>query len=135
MVRIQPSTTPKYGILTSSRFENTYPGVRCDVPSTVYQSTFESKHDWTEEFARGDEIRNYWQAIARKYGVYEKTQFKTKVHRADWDASQNQWKLAVENLDTKERREESFDFLVPAIGHFNDWQVRQITHNSCQPTC
>ncbi|KKY16379.1 putative flavin-binding monooxygenase [Diplodia seriata] len=65
----------------------------------LYQSTFEPKSDWSEEFARGDEIRDYWQGIARKYGVYEKTQFKTNVqhppgikdykgvlrHSSNWD--------------------------------------------------
>ncbi|KAK0627999.1 putative sterigmatocystin biosynthesis monooxygenase stcW [Lasiodiplodia hormozganensis] len=104
-------------------FENTYPGVRCDVPSTVYQSTFEPKSDWSEEFARGDEIRDYWQDIARKYGVYEKTQFKTKVQRADWDTSRSKWKLTLKKLDTNEVREEFFDFLIPAIGHFNAWKI------------
>ncbi|KAL1617190.1 hypothetical protein SLS54_007967 [Diplodia seriata] len=104
-------------------YENTYPGVRCDVPSTVYQSTFEPKSDWSEEFARGDEIRDYWQGIARKYGVYEKTQFKTNVQRADWDPSRSQWKVTLENLDTHEVREEFFDFLIPAIGHFNAWKI------------
>ncbi|GME64886.1 Flavin-containing monooxygenase [Neofusicoccum parvum] len=120
---IQLTLFEKNADLGGTWYENSYPGVRCDVPATAYQSTFEPKTDWSDEFARGAEIRDYWQEIGRKYGVYEKTQFKTKVERADWDPSRSQWKLVVEKLDTNETREEWFDFLVPAIGHFNAWKL------------
>lgn len=120
---IQLTLIDKNADVGGTWYENVYPGVRCDVPAIAYQSTFEPKTDWTDEFARGGEIRDYWQGIARKYGVYEKTQFKTKVQRADWDPSRSQWKLTLEKVDTQEVREEFFDFLIPAIGHFNAWKI------------
>ncbi len=56
-------------------FENVYPGVRCDIPSHVYQATFSSKLDWTDQFSPGAEIRDYWQSQAQKYDVYKYAQF------------------------------------------------------------
>ncbi|KAF2085405.1 FAD/NAD(P)-binding domain-containing protein [Saccharata proteae CBS 121410] len=103
--------------------ENTYPGVRCDIPSTVYQSSFEPNTKWTEEFARGDEIRDYWQSLARKYGVYSHMRFKTPVRRCEWNATLSQWAVTIEDLSTGHTTTEHFDFVCPAIGRFNDWKL------------
>ncbi|KAK8198982.1 hypothetical protein BKA81DRAFT_392790 [Phyllosticta paracitricarpa] len=104
-------------------FENIYPGVRCDVPSVVYQSTFEPKNDWSDEFATGAEIRDYWQSVARKHGLYDLIRFKTEIQRAEWDPLRSQWKLTTENLDTNQVTDEHYDFFITAIGHFNAWKI------------
>ncbi|KAL4738276.1 hypothetical protein BDV11DRAFT_206119 [Aspergillus similis] len=49
---------------------NTYPGVRCDVLSHVYQSIFSPNRAWTENYSRGAEIKSYWKGIATKYDVW-----------------------------------------------------------------
>ena len=81
------------------RFENTYPGVRCDIPAHAYQSGFAPNTQWTEEFAQGAEIRNYWQGVARKYNVYQYIRFKQQVQRAEWLPEEGKWKVTVEHLD------------------------------------
>ncbi|KAE8550489.1 hypothetical protein TMatcc_008525 [Talaromyces marneffei ATCC 18224] len=37
--------------------QNRYPGVRCDVPSHIYQLTFAPNPRWSEYYAPGAEIR------------------------------------------------------------------------------
>lgn len=103
--------------------ENNYPGVRCDVPAHVYQSTFEPNTQWSEVFAQGPEILSYWQGLARKYGVDSRTQFNSKVTRATWDETRAQWHIKIDDTQTLEQRDEYYDFVVPAVGHFNEWKL------------
>jgi cation diffusion facilitator CzcD-associated flavoprotein CzcO len=113
----------KNGDLGGTWLENSYPGVRCDVPAHVYQSTFEPNTQWSEVFAQGPEILAYWQGLARKHDVYSKTRFNTKVTRAYWDGKKSQWLIGVSDTQTLQQREEYYDFVIPAIGHFNEWKL------------
>ncbi|PQE28472.1 hypothetical protein CJF30_00008199 [Rutstroemia sp. NJR-2017a BBW] len=93
-------------------FENVYPGVRCDIPSNVYQSTFEPNTQWSEEYAQGAEIRKYWQDVARKYDVYKYLKLRHKTTSAIWNEDLAKWSL-----------KEQFDVLITAIGRFNAWKL------------
>jgi cation diffusion facilitator CzcD-associated flavoprotein CzcO len=104
-------------------YENIYPGVRCDIPANVYQSTFEPRTQWTEEYAQGAEIRDYWQGIARKYDVYKHLRLKHKIQGATWDEKNAKWTLSIENLTSDEISEESFDVVITAVGRFNAWRL------------
>ncbi|KAL1851648.1 hypothetical protein VTK73DRAFT_9325 [Phialemonium thermophilum] len=113
-------------------FENVYPGVRCDVPSHVYQSTFAPKHDWSDRFAYGAEIRDYWQSVARKHNVYQYAKFRHRVRDATWDDGDKVWRLRVQDLDKAEDGSadegaglttETFDVLITAFGKFNAWRL------------
>ena len=104
-------------------YENVYPGVRCDIPANVYQSTFSPNTQWSEEYAQGAEIRDYWQAVARKYGVYKYLRFRHSISGANWNAEKAKWELKVEKLESGETYTEDFDILITAIGRFNSWKL------------
>ena len=104
-------------------YENRYPGVRCDIPAHVYQSTFAPKTQWSEEYAQGPEIRDYWQGVARKYDVYKMIRFQTKVIGAYWEEARAQWRIESENLRTGEKTTEFYDYVVTAFGRFNTWML------------
>ncbi|PGH27885.1 hypothetical protein AJ80_00435 [Polytolypa hystricis UAMH7299] len=104
-------------------FENIYPGVRCDIPSNVYQSTFSPHTQWTEEFAQGPEIRAYWQGVAKKYKVRQYIKFSNKIIHAQWHPKEAKWVLRVEDLQSQKTTEEKFDVLISAIGRFNAWKL------------
>ena len=97
--------------------------MRCDIPAHVYQSTFEPNTAWTEEYAQGGEIRDYWQRIARKYGVYERVRVNTKVIAADWQQEGERWRLTLEDVVAVKTYSEDFDVLITAIGRFNAWTL------------
>jgi len=104
-------------------YENIYPGVRCDIPANVYQSTFEPRTQWTEEYAQGAEIRDYWQGIARKYNVYQYLRLRRKIAGAEWDDETGTWTLSVENLESGEEYKVTVDAVITAIGRFNAWRI------------
>jgi cation diffusion facilitator CzcD-associated flavoprotein CzcO len=120
--RIQLTIYEKNSDIGGTWAENIYPGVRCDVPAHAYQSTFSPNTQWSEEFAQGAEIRDYWRDFGKRHGVYQYTKFNTRVDRAEWTEGESSWKLTVKNLVSREPSEQSFDFLLTAIGLFNDWK-------------
>ncbi|KAG8529134.1 uncharacterized protein KY384_005769 [Bacidia gigantensis] len=122
---IQLTIIEKNADVGGNWLENSYPGVRCDIPAHVYQSTFEPNIAWTEEYAQGYEIRDYWQRVARKYGVYERLRTKTKVIAAVWDKESAQWQLELEDLVAGRSYSETFDVVIAAIGRFNAWRLPQ----------
>lgn len=71
----------------------------------------------------GPEIRKYWQSVAQKYDVYSKTKFQTKVLGSYWEPDCAQWRLETESVLDGGRTSEHFDFLITAIGHFNQWRL------------
>jgi cation diffusion facilitator CzcD-associated flavoprotein CzcO len=104
-------------------FENVYPGVRCDIPAHVYQSTFDPNTQWTEEYAQGREILAYWQNLARKHNLPSITRLKTKVELARWHPDLAQWELNLNNVGRDRQYSEFFDFVITAIGVFNNWKL------------
>ncbi|RAH69419.1 flavin-containing monooxygenase [Aspergillus aculeatinus CBS 121060] len=104
-------------------FENTYPGVRCDVPAHVYQSGFAPNTQWKEEFAQGPEIREYWQDLARRFDVYKYLRLQRKVLRAEWQTGEAKWKVTIQDLRDDKIYEETFDIFITAIGYFNTWRI------------
>ncbi|KUI55771.1 Putative sterigmatocystin biosynthesis monooxygenase stcW [Cytospora mali] len=104
-------------------YENVYPGVRCDIPSHVYQSTFSPKTDWSDEFAPGAEIRDYWQSVARKFNVYRFAKFNHRVEEANWDAVAGAWSLNITDLNTNAVVQEKADAVLTCVGRFNSWRL------------
>ncbi|KAK8081185.1 hypothetical protein PG997_009003 [Apiospora hydei] len=104
-------------------FENKYPGVRCDIPAHVYQTSFEPNTQWSEEFAQGAEIREYWQKLAQKYGVYDRLKLSHNVAGLDWDATNSVWKIDVVDLQTGQQFTQTADFVLTAVGRFNAWKL------------
>jgi 4-hydroxyacetophenone monooxygenase len=78
---------------------NTYPDARVDTTNFVYQYSFVKNYPWTEYFARGGEVRNYLENVARRFGVYDHIRFDSDVREAHWDEDSAIWTLAV--ADTK----------------------------------
>ncbi|KAL2889556.1 putative sterigmatocystin biosynthesis monooxygenase stcW [Ceratocystis lukuohia] len=107
-------------------FENVYPGVRCDIPSHVYQSTFEPNTQWSDEFSYGAEIRDYWQSVARKHNVYDLVKLQHRVQDLLWDENASVWKVTVTNLATNSTFVEDADFVITALGRFNAWRLPNI---------
>ncbi len=99
-------------------FENTYPGVRVDVPGHTYHLTYAPNHEWSSYFPLGDEIRRYYQDVSDKMGVTAHTRYGMEVVSATYDNADGTWKLVVryENGATEEH---TFRAVISAVGQLN----------------
>ncbi|KAJ9145015.1 FAD/NAD(P)-binding domain-containing protein [Pleurostoma richardsiae] len=98
-----------------------YPGVRCDVPSHVYQSTFSPSRDWSEHYAQGAEIKSYWAQVAAKYNAYRYIRLNHEVKSASWDEDRAKWAVTVQN--SSDTWVEEADFFIMATGVFSHPQL------------
>lgn len=110
-------------MLSLHRFGSPFSPVRCDIPAHVYQSTFEPNTQWSEKFAQGAEICDYWQGVARKHNVYQYVKLRHQVQEADWNPTDAKWEVRVQSLETGEVFTDRLDFLITAIGRFNAWKL------------
>ena len=72
---------------------NTYPGAACDVPSNLYQFSFEPNPRWSRRYAPQAEIQEYLEDVARRHGVLDRVRTSTEVTRASWEEERGKWRL------------------------------------------
>jgi cation diffusion facilitator CzcD-associated flavoprotein CzcO len=72
---------------------NTYPGAACDVPSHLYEFSFDTNPHWSRRFAPQAEIQAYIEDVARRHGVLDRIRTGTEVQSARWDEERSKWKL------------------------------------------
>ena len=72
---------------------NTYPGAACDVPSHLYEFSFEPNPRWSRRYAPQAEIQTYLEDVARKYGVLDRVRTGTEVTEARWDEARGKWSV------------------------------------------
>ncbi|MCB1706972.1 MAG: NAD(P)/FAD-dependent oxidoreductase, partial [Halioglobus sp.] len=89
--------------------ENTYPGLTCDVPAHAYTYSFAYNPDWSQFMAPGPEIREYFEAMANRYGVMEHIRFNEEIASAEWQG--DKW-----HIRTKSGLEDEGNVLVAATG-------------------
>lgn len=89
---------------------NHYPGLRCDVPSQIYQFGFAPKADWRHAWATGEAIQRYHRDVVDELGLAELIRLDTEVTAAQWDERRH-WVVT-----TAAGEELVADFLVCATG-------------------
>jgi len=70
--------------------ENRYPGARVDIPSNLYSYSF-FHHEWSENFARREEIAEYIDNVVEHFGLAPHIETGVTVEGAEWDADSHQW--------------------------------------------
>jgi cation diffusion facilitator CzcD-associated flavoprotein CzcO len=58
---------------------NRYPGLTCDVPSHLYQYSFDLSPSWSQLYSAGPEIQNYFEESARRHNVERMIRYRTEV--------------------------------------------------------
>ncbi|GGP64420.1 flavin-containing monooxygenase [Shewanella saliphila] len=89
--------------------ENTYPGAACDVPAHMYTYSFEPNPNWSRFFARGPEIKQYFEHVVDKYDVARDIRFNEAVTDAQY--TDGKW-----TIKTSKGQTYIADFMVCATG-------------------
>lgn len=98
---------------------NTYPGVRCDVPSHIYGFPFDPNPDWDHFYSSGAEIQAYIRRTVKKWNLDRDIQLNTRVLAAYWRNELGQWEIQVEHDGNK--RIEHAHVLISGQGVLNTW--------------
>jgi cation diffusion facilitator CzcD-associated flavoprotein CzcO len=75
---------------------NTYPGIAVDIPSFSYQFSFEQSPNWSRTYAPGHELKAYAEHCVDKYRLRRKIRFNTKVLGADFDETEDLWRIRTD---------------------------------------
>ncbi|KAH0840717.1 hypothetical protein AYO21_00629 [Fonsecaea monophora] len=79
-----------------SWYYNRYPGLMCDIESYVYMPLLEeSGYMPKHKYSYGPELRQYANLLADKYGMTERTMFRTSVNEMHWDDEANEWRVRM----------------------------------------
>jgi cation diffusion facilitator CzcD-associated flavoprotein CzcO len=100
--------------------DNTYPGAACDVPSHLYEFSFEPNPRWSRRYAPQAEIQAYLENVAQRHGVLDRIRTRTEVKRARWEEQRNKWVLET-SAGTHEA-----DILITACGQLSVAKVPPI---------
>ncbi|MDQ1182302.1 NAD(P)/FAD-dependent oxidoreductase [Rhodococcus sp. NBC_00294] len=79
--------------------DNTYPGVACDVPTSLYSFSFAPHSDWSHTFARGPEIHRYLRGVADDFGIRDRLVTGCALLGAQWDEERCVWDVTTEKGD------------------------------------
>lgn len=99
--------------------ENQYPGLTCDLAAHAYTYTFERNPDWSQLFAPGPEIHQYFIRTADKYGITPLIRFNEEVSECIYE--DGQW-----HIRTKNGIEDHADFVIAATGVLHHPSVPRI---------
>jgi cyclohexanone monooxygenase len=95
----------KGGDVGGTWYWNRYPGIACDVESYSYFPLLEEMgYVPTMKFASGFEILEYCQAMAERFGFYERCLFHTTVEQTVWDEAAGRWTVATDRGDRMRAR-------------------------------
>ncbi|PRC52059.1 monooxygenase, partial [Mycobacterium sp. ITM-2017-0098] len=75
-------------------------GLAVDVPTTTYSYYFEPNPNWSRLYSTGDEIKQYADDVADKYGVRRHMRFNTAVEGARWDEDAKLWRVNLAGGET-----------------------------------
>ena len=89
--------------------DNTYPGLQCDVPSLLYQYSFDPNPDWSRTFSPGHEIWRYLESVADRHSLLPHIRFGKEVVDARFE--DGRW-----HIRTADGEQAEADFLVSASG-------------------
>ena len=83
---------------------NRYPGARCDVESMQYSYSFsdelQQEWNWSERYAPQPEILKYANHVADRFKLRSDIQLNTRVDRAEFDESANNWSVSTSDGKT-----------------------------------
>jgi cation diffusion facilitator CzcD-associated flavoprotein CzcO len=90
---------------------NTYPGVAVDIPSPIYNFSFQQRSRWSRLFAPGAEIRRYAEEVVDKQGLRQHLRLGVGVARATYDTAASLWHVVLDDGNELSAR-----FVISAVG-------------------
>ncbi len=106
-------------------FENTYPDLRVDVPNHFYSYSFAPNPDWSDHYARREELADYIARCAKEYAVLPNVRFGTEVQEATFDEASGRWQVRLRGPSGADERQD-VNVLISAVGMLNRASMPEI---------
>ena len=103
-------------------YENTYPGVACDIPSHLYTFSWDPNPNWSHYYAYGPEIQKYFEDFVERHGTRKYMKLNTKLMEARWNEEEGVWTVVLEDQVSGGRWEDWCHVLVNGTGILNNWK-------------
>ena len=114
----------KNGTVGGTWFENRYPGAGVDTPNHLYSYSF-APYDWSMYFALQNELHDYLEHVADRFGLRSAIEFNSEVERAAYDPANQEWEVTLRRPDgSRDTRRAAI--LVSAVGIFNPPKMPEI---------
>ncbi|KAJ2895272.1 hypothetical protein MKZ38_006737 [Zalerion maritima] len=102
--------------------ENKYPGVACDIPSSLYTYSWDQQpNTYSQYFASGSEIQQYFANFVKRHGTRKYMKLNTKLIEARWDEDKGIYYLTLEDQVNKGVWTDWCHSLVNGTGILNNW--------------
>jgi 4-hydroxyacetophenone monooxygenase len=107
----------RHGDVGGTWYQNTYPGCRVDSPNHIYSYSFRPA-DWPQYYSPQPVLREYFDQVAKDYGLKAHVRFHTDVTEARFDEHTGLWSVRIE--DREGRRETlTANAVISAVGQLN----------------
>ena len=103
-------------------YENTYPGIACDIPSHIYSFTFDPNPNWSHYFAYGPEIQKYFEDFADRHDCRKYMTLNTLVSECKWDDEHGIWNITLQDTRSGEQWHDWAHCVVNGTGILNNWK-------------
>ncbi|KAH7351215.1 pyridine nucleotide-disulfide oxidoreductase-like protein [Rhexocercosporidium sp. MPI-PUGE-AT-0058] len=111
-------------------WHNRYPGLMCDIESYLYLPLLEETGYMPKrKYASGEEIREYSDLVAQKFGLHARAMFQTSGNSLTWDAEAKNWKCEVTvkpKGQAESRVKFTADYVVLSSGGFTEPKIPDI---------
>lgn len=112
--------------LAGTWYENTYPGVACDVPAHIYTYTFQGNPNWSTFYAEGPEIFEHFKDVAHQRDLSKDIVFDREVMSIAWDDTAGIWNVTLKNPRTEEITYDWCHVFLNTGGRLNKWKMPDI---------
>ncbi|MFE6861452.1 flavin-containing monooxygenase [Nocardia sp. NPDC057668] len=90
---------------------NTYPGVAVDIPSPIYNFSFQQRSQWSRLFAPGSELQRYAEEVVDAQGLRNKLRLGAGATKSVFDEIDHLWRVTLEDGSVLTAR-----FVIGAVG-------------------
>ncbi|KAK5327274.1 hypothetical protein LTR93_002658 [Exophiala xenobiotica] len=105
--------------------ENRYPGCACDIPSHVYQFSWNRNPEWSSFYSPAPEILKYLQDTADKYDLHRFVKLSHRVSQAEWNNEKGKWVFQIQRPDGSVFLDEA-DVFLNTSGALNVWKYPDV---------
>jgi cation diffusion facilitator CzcD-associated flavoprotein CzcO len=99
--------------------DNTYPGLKCDVPAHMFTFSFAPNPEYSTRFPKGSEILDYLRRVYERHNIGQHVRYNTAVESLHYE--DGRWYAVDSNADIQ-----PFDFVICATGILHNPMIPDI---------